>query len=175
MTTQKKKQAGAEQIEAAVKAGQETVDQAVKNGAEAFNAGYDQAVQAAKEQLEKVFPSAVPNFDQLAAFHRGNLDAMLAAGNIVVKGFETIGREVFAYNQKAVEIGTERATALMACKSLNEAVEMQTGFARENVEAIVAEGTKLSELSVKVAKETAEPLGARVNEAIETFSKPLAA
>ena len=65
--------------------------------------------------------------------------------------------------------------ALLAARTLREAVDVQTDWAKTSFDKVVAESTKLSEISVKVANEAAEPINARFNAAIEKLLKPMAA
>jgi phasin family protein len=196
MTEQNTQQAAQQQVQAAVKAGQDTVEQAMKaskdtvqkavkvskeNAEKALKAsqdavtkGYDQAITAAKEQVQKTFPEAAPKFDEFAKYQKDNIDAFFAASAIATKGFETVTEELMAYNQQAFDNSVAAAKKLLDCKTFQDAVEVQTDYARANFDRMVAEGTKFSELTVKVANETAEPFQSRVNKTVETFSKPIA-
>ncbi len=179
-TTQGAKQAkaaakaGAETVEQAVKAGTETFEKAAQAGTEALNTGYAQAVAMTKEQVSTYFPSAAKGFDEFAGFGKDNLDAAFQFGAVAAKGFEAIGKELMAYNQKALEAGMERATALLGCKTVQDVVEFQTETARGNFDELVAQGTKITELSVKVANEAVEPISVRVNDTVEKFVKAAA-
>lgn len=172
-TTQGAKQAkaGAETVEQAVKAGSETFEKAAQAGTEALNTGYAQAVAMTKEQVSTYFPSAAKGFDEFAGFGKDNLDAAFQFGAVAAKGFEAIGKELMAYNQKALEAGMERATALLGCKTVQDVVEFQTEMARGNFDELVAQGTKITEISVKVANEAVEPISVRVNDTVEKFVK----
>jgi phasin family protein len=164
-----------ETVQKAVKAGHETVEKAVKTSADAFTKGYEQYFSAAKDQIGKLFPSAAKNFDELAAFNKGNLDAFLAASTAAAKGFESLSQQLIAYNQKTVEAGIASTKALLGCKTMQDLVEVQTDLTRKGFDEWLAEGTKLSELTVQVANQAAEPISSRLNEAVDRFMKPLAA
>jgi len=150
-------------------------EEALKAGVDAVQQGYEQAIAATREQVEKFAPGATKGFEELSVFGKQNMEAAVAISTIAAKGFEILGKEIAAYNQKALEAGVANTKTLMGAKTFQEAVELQTGFARQGLDDLVAEGTKLSELSLKVAQDTAGPLNARVNAAVEKFGKPLAA
>jgi len=173
-TVEKAVKASTETMEKAVKASAETVEKAAQAGTEAVSKSYDQAVAMTKEQVQTFFPAAAKNFDEFAAFNRGALDATLQAGALAAKGFEAFGKEVMAYNRKAFADSMATAKALMGCKTLQDVIELQTETARTNFDSLVAQGTKLSELSVKLANQTVEPITMRVTEAMEKFVKPAA-
>src|SRR3546814_7806258 len=64
---------------------------------------------------------------------------------------------------------------VLGAKSLNEVVDLQNTFTKSAFDAFVAESTKISELSVKTASEAIEPIKARVDEPVDTLSRPPAA
>ena len=167
--------AGSETVEKVVKAGKETIDTATKAGAEALTKGYEQAAALTKEQIKSYFPAAEKSFEELLSFNRGNLDAALAVTTATTKGFQAIGQELVDFNRKAVTEAMDRAAALANCKTLQDVVSLQTEFARANLEAFVAQGRKISELSLQMATEATEPLAGRITEAVEKFAKPVAA
>lgn len=150
-------------------------DEAFKVGSDAMTKGYEQMVALAREQVGTAMPKAIKAFDEMANFGKGNVDAALKAGKIAANGWETIGREVANFNKTTLETGVANARALFGAKTLKEAIELQTGFARAAYDTFMSEGTKLSEMTIKVAQETAEPISVRVNQAVEKVGKPLAA
>ena len=170
MSTQKTTQS-AKQAKEAAKLGAETVEKAVKAGTEALNTGYAQAMAMTKEQVGTYFPSAAKGFDEFAGFGKDNLDAAFEFGSVAAKGFEAISKEFMAFNQKALEANMEKATALLGCKTVQDLVEVQTDIARGNFDEFVAQGTKITEISVKAANEAVGPISIRVNDAVEKFVK----
>ncbi|GLR68123.1 hypothetical protein GCM10010909_28040 [Acidocella aquatica] len=52
-----------------------------------------------------------------------------------------------------------------------EAVDLQTGFAKSSIEKAVSESNKLTDATVKLAEQAIAPLTARIALAVETFSK----
>jgi len=147
-------------IEEAVAAGKQTVEQAVA---------------ATKEQVEKASTAALKGYDEFAALNKETMDAYVKAGNVAAKGFETLGQEVYAFAQTQTEANVAAAKAMMTAKSLNELVEIQSDLARSQFDAYVAETTKVSEMSLKVANESVEPIQAQFNVVVEKMMKPVAA
>ncbi|MDW3207069.1 MAG: phasin family protein [Alphaproteobacteria bacterium] len=147
-------------IEEAVAAGKQTVEQAVA---------------ATKEQVEKASSAALKSYDEFATLNKDNVDAYVKAGNVFAKGFEDLGKTFFAFAQSQAESNVNAAKALMSAKTINDVVEIQSDLARTQFDAFVAEGTKVSEMSLKVANETVEPIQARFNVVVEKMMKPVAA
>lgn len=135
----------------------------------------DQAFTAGKEQLEKLGQSMFRGIDELSGYNKDNVEAVLQAGAIVARGWETIGRHWFAFAQSSVDQSMSAARSILAAKTLRDVVDLQSDFAKSRLDSLVAESTKLSELALKVANEAFTPLNARLNATVEKMQKPLAA
>ena len=59
---------------------------------------------------------------------------------------------------------------MTSVKSVKEAFELQTSFAKASMEKAMAESGKMTEQSMKLAEQAFAPISARVNAAVETFS-----
>ena len=176
MTTAAKKTfKPAKPFEDAVTAGKETLDMFVKTGAEAAQKGYEQAVQLTQEQVTKANSAFIKGYEDMQGFGKETLDALVAAGTIWAKGAEAISKQVMALTQNSMQSSVGAAKAMLGCKTLREAIDLNADYARSNFDALVAEGTKLSEMSFQVANDAIAPIQARVNVAVEKFAKPLAA
>ena len=82
----------------------------------------------------------------------------MKAGEIFAKGAEDIGQAVFKLAKVTAETNAEAAKAVFAAKTINDVVDVQNDFALESYQTLFSEGTKISELSLKVAHEAFEPL-----------------
>jgi len=150
-----------------------TMNEQFQKIAEIFNPkGFDQFLAPAKEQVEKAQAQSAKVLEDVTKFQKDNLEAVVSASNVYAKGFETFGKAWYALTQETVEASAAVAKALLGAKTLKEAVDLQTDFAKTTFDKFVAEGTKLSEMSIKVANEALEPINARVNVAVEKLLKP---
>ena len=134
--------------------------------------GFDQYLGQAKEQIEKAQAQTTKSFEDMAAFSKENVDAFVVASTLYAKGFENVGKAWYALTQETVEASAAVAKALLGAKTLKEAVDLQTDFAKTTFDKYVAESTKLSEMSIKSANEALQPINARVNVAVEKMLKP---
>jgi len=150
-------------------------DEAVKAGTAAFEQGYDQFVSMTKAQVEKMFPAAAKNFDELAAFNKANYEAAVKAGQVAAKSFETLGQAITAYNQEAFQASVEGTQALFACKTFQDVVELQTKQVQANLDKAMTQGAKVGELATKAASDAVEPVNAQVTKAFKAFTKQAAA
>lgn len=185
------------QVEAAAEAVKETVQATVESvetvqkavqanteaAAEAFNKaateGYEQAVAATRKQVEQaskaLFNGSYGDYGKFggdfAAAGKDNVEAVVQSGSIVVKGMEALGQELMAFTKAQVEGNVAATKALFGVKSFDEAVKLQGDFARKSFDTAVAEGTKLTEMSVKVANDAVAPIQARVDATVKQIMK----
>lgn len=147
----------------------------ITSGVDTAQTHYAHLLGSTKEQVEKASATAFKAYEDLSKFSKENLDAYVAATSAVAKGLEAIGRIWATLTQERFEAGAQVTQSLLTAKTLREVVDVQTAFARTTFDKVSAEGTKVSEISVQVANEAAEPISARVNATIEKLLKPIAA
>jgi phasin family protein len=174
-TVEKTVKAGQAATEKAAKAAKETAEKAYTAGTQALSKAYDQAAGVTKDTIVKTFPQAAASFEAFAGFQRANIEALVAAGSTAMRGVEEISQQVLAYNTKAMEDGFANTEKLLGCKSMPEALETQTQCAMAQMQSALAHGSKLADLTLKLAGEVAEPVQARVAQAAEMMGKPLTA
>lgn len=169
------KTAQAKTIEDATVQAKETVENLFKAGQDAAAKNYEQLFTVSKDQIEKTSQQLFKGYEELASFGKQNIDAVLQSQTIVAKGVEEMSKALFAFGQASLEVGVATGKAMLAVKNVRELVDLQTNFAKTSFDSLLAEGTKLSEIGVKVANEALEPINARVNATVEKLSKPIAA
>jgi phasin family protein len=125
----------------------EGIEHAMKNGAEAFKANFEKAVK---------------NYDHFLGYGKETVEAYMKAANAAGKGAETFHNEVYSFSKQSIEESIAAAKAVLGSKSVHEAFEHQTDFAKSSFDSYVSELTKLSELMVSTTKQTFEPLQGRV-------------
>ncbi len=136
--------------------------------------GYDQMLGTTREQMEKASTAAFKAYEEFSKFQKDNYDAYVAASTILAKGVENVGKAWAALTQEALENSAQTAKALLGAKTLREAVDLQNDWAKSNFDKLLAESTKLSEMTVKVTNEAFGPINSRVNVAVEKLLKPVA-
>ena len=175
MASKTKSEKLAQPLEQVVEAGKQTVENVVKISTDVATKNYEKALAATQEQLEKATNAAFAGYDELTALGKENLDAVVKASTVLVKGFETLGREAASYGQASIEKSVANAQAIFGAKTLRELVELQSEFAKEAFDSWVEQGTKMGELSMKVANEAFGPIQEQVQLAVEKLLKPVAA
>ncbi|MDH5750134.1 MAG: TIGR01841 family phasin [Rhodospirillales bacterium] len=167
-----------EQVSAAVAAGKDAVESVVKAGNEAAAKGLEQAVALTKEQVEAAAKTGSEVFrtvEDMVAFSKANMDAVMASSSIFAKGIQDFNSLMFDLAQTSLEDSVAATQALLKCKSVTEAVEVQNDLVRNSYTKTVNDSRKLSDISARVSEASLAPLSDRFNEAVERLSKPLAA
>jgi len=111
-------------------------------------------------------------YEDFAAFGKANLEAFVQANTLFAKGIESLSKEVVSLAQSSLESSTAATKAIFAAKTLKDVVELQADFAKTSFEKLVANSTKIGEMTVKLATDSAAPIGARVTAASEKALKP---
>jgi phasin family protein len=138
----------------------EGIETVMKNGAEALKANFEKAAK---------------NYDQVLGYGKDTVEAYVKAATVAGKGAETFHNEIYAFSKQSIEDTIAATKAVFGSKSVHEAFEVQTDFAKTAFDAYVGEMTKLSELMVATTKETFEPLQGRVQAWVEMVQTARAA
>jgi phasin family protein len=131
-----------------------------KSAVEQFSAAGNKAF---KDSFEKSFGA----FAELNTLSKKNFEAYVASMTAATKGAETLGAHAVAFSKKAVEDQVAAAKSLAGAKSVQEVIELQTGFAKSAFEIYVAEVNKMAETVAASVKESAAPLNERVTAFVE--------
>jgi hypothetical protein len=73
------------------------------------------------------------------------------------KGFQAIAAELAAYFKKAFEDATRAFEQLVGVKSVEQAVEIQSRYAKKAYDEYIAEASKLGEMYVSLARSAYKP------------------
>lgn len=129
------------------------------NGAQAVETVLKNGTESLKEGFEKF----TEGYEQIVAFNKETAEAVIESAAKAGKGVETINSEVFSYSRQSLENGIAATKAILATKTLQDALEYQSQFTKSAFETYVAEVTKVREMALDSAKTAAEPLQARAN------------
>ncbi len=89
----------------------------------------------------------------------GDAAAVLAQSQAALaRGLEAMSVEIAGLALSGMNMLAHTATKLLAVKTLSDAFEVNAGFTCSSLETLVGGSAKLSELGVKLAAETSQPL-----------------
>ena len=128
---------------------------AIKSGADAFKAGFDKAVQT---------------YDAALSFGKENVEAVVKSATVAGKGAETIHNEFYAYSKQSIEDSITASKAILGSKSIHEAFELQTDFAKNAFETYVGQMARFGELFSAAGKDSFAPLQTRVQAWVDATS-----
>ncbi len=106
---------------------------------------------------------------------QAQMEAAVKSSTVFFKGMEDIMKTCMGLCQESAEKASESAKELMGCKTLNEFTEAQSKVAQASFDDFMSSATKLSEMSVKVCTEAAEPLNSQLGQTIKKASEKMAA
>lgn len=99
--------------------------------------------------------------EDAAEIARGNMEAVVASTRIVAQQAGTITQDVAEIGRKNFEGVSEAMKSLAGAKTPAEFVKVQGEFAKTSIEAMVANGTRMTETMVKMVGQAMEPVQAR--------------
>ena len=121
--------------------------------------------QAFKENIEK----SLAAFADINSYSKRNLEAVVASVTAATKGAEALGAQVTAYSKKTAEDHMAATKTLTSAKSLQEAVELQTTYAKSFLDSYLAELNRWSDTVSGSVRESMRPINERVSAVVEQF------
>lgn len=124
-----------------------------------------------KSTPAKGIRTMIKNSQELVAFGEGNLEALAIAGKIWVAGVQDLTNQVATTAKASFEESVATAKALATAKSVKEAIDLQSTYAKKALSNALAESSKLTEASLKLTEQAMAPLTARMAAAVGVLSK----
>ena len=126
---------------------------------------------AVREMAEKSVAQAKETYEKIKS-------AAEEATDVLEDTYETTRQGVVTLNLKAIDTVKANSDAtfafareMLAVKSLSEAIELQTSFARKSFEALTAQAKEFQELATKLASESSAPMKDAFQKAGKDFQK----
>lgn len=94
----------------------------------------------------------------LYAFRGEALAAISESQAAAMRGLHALATEIDGLARSGFAAVTESATAMLGAKTLADAIEVQSRFARRSVDAAIEGSAKLSEIGVRLTTEASQPL-----------------
>lgn len=112
---------------------------------------------------------AVQNFDQIVAFGKDNVDALVQSGTIAAKGIEELAKVYSILANQSLEQTSNAVKALSTAKSPVEFQNIYASLAKTNFDSLVTQGHKLQELTNSIVTASLAPLNARIQAVQSVF------
>ena len=98
------------------------------------------------------------NFPDIKAFGTAPFEAFTAATASSTKGLQDIAAETTDYSKKSFEKSRVLFEKLTGVKKIDEAIQLQSDFAKSAYEDFMAQATKIGEMYSSLAKEAFKPI-----------------
>jgi phasin family protein len=98
------------------------------------------------------------NFDEFQKYGKEQLEAASTVAASLAKGLQTIAAETTDYSKKSLENSSTFIEKILGAKSLDNAIQIQSEYAKSAYEGFVAQATKIGELYTSLAKEAFKPV-----------------
>ena len=99
----------------------------------------------------------IKNIDDLQKLGQTNVEGYMKGFGEWNKGWQTLAAEVTDYSKRSFEDGTAAFEKLLTAKSLEQAMEIQTSYAKRAYDEYMAQMTKISTLYTDIAKDAYKP------------------
>ena len=140
-----------------------TIENAAKDTAAKTQAMFGEAQARTQAGMEK----SAKLFEDMIAFNKDNLEAVVESSKIAAKGAETLGHSAADYAKRSFETASQTLQTLSSVKSPTEFMKLQSDFARSAFDSMVAETSRSTEHMMKLAGEIAQPISNRFAVAAE--------
>lgn len=102
-------------------------------------------------------------------------EACMKSGALLMKGFEDLMSAVVSLAQESGEKQARLMKEAMSSKTLNEWADAQNKIAQTGFDDFMNGATKITELSVKILNESADPVNQQMTSAVKKASEAMAA
>jgi hypothetical protein len=100
----------------------------------------------------------INNFQDIQKLGQSNVDSALKFFGDWNKGWQAIAAEMTDYSKRAFEDGTATFEKLAAAKSVEQAFEIQSSFAKRAYDDYMHQMTKIGSMYTGLAKEAYKPV-----------------
>jgi hypothetical protein len=94
------------------------------------------------------------NLEDIQKLAKSSLDASVKSFGALSKSTQAIAAEMADYSKKSFEDGSKALEKLLGTKTPEQAIQIQTDFAKTVYEGFITGATRIGELYADLAKET---------------------
>jgi len=129
------------------------------------------ATEPAKSTITQGMKSMMKSTEDLVAFGQANMEAFVKSGQIWSAGVQELTKQIASSAKASFDESVSTFKAISTARSVKEAMDLQSTFAKAALEKAMAESNKLTDASIKLTEQTLAPITARVTVAVESFGK----
>jgi phasin family protein len=133
-----------------------------KTAGDKATASAETAMENGAAVLKTGLEKAVKGYDAFLGYGKETAEAVMKSATVAGKSAETINSEIYSFSKQSIEDTVAATKAVMGSKSVHEAFEFQTDFAKSVFESYIAEMSKISALATAATKDSYAPFKGRV-------------
>lgn len=100
----------------------------------------------------------IKNFDDVQKLGQANVETAMNLFGEWTKGWQSVAAEMTDYTKRSFEDGTQTFEKLVGAKSIEQAFEIQSAYAKRAYEEYVQQMTKIGGLYTGLAKDAYRPV-----------------
>lgn len=127
------------------------------------------------EQIAKSTDAATKALFEAVSASRENLETCIECSNATAAFAQELSSEVFDSTNRAFSDSVELSKELLACRTLNDMLELNSRAVKNACDSFFEQTSKLSDMVFEYSNEAMEPLNERVSEVARKLGKTLAA
>ena len=113
--------------------------------------------------------------EELVEAAKQNGEVMIRAIQTATTGANQVIQALAGHSQSLTQLSIAAFQAAISARTLAEVVRIQTDYARNSMDHFVRNGTQITEMTVKIANDSAEPIKQHADEAMRKFKHQTAA
>jgi len=130
---------------------------------------FETVTAASNEAMKEGFEKSLNAMNDLSAFQKETVDAVIASATTAGKSVETLNTNAIAYAKKAMEESVAAAKSMASAKSVQELIEIHADFTKSSLDSYLAEVNKTTDLVSSMVKDSMKPLNDRMAAAVEVM------
>lgn len=161
-----------------VHAGTEAIKDFIAAGTQEAQKTQEKVLLMSQENLEKWSKSTdktVRSFAEIFAVNKDQVDALMESSKIATDLGRDLHEKFVADVNALFSENVELSKDLLACRTLNDLVEVQNRVLQCNMSHFFSQSARLSEVFFKLATDVAEPISTQATQATVRLNKSLAA
>ena len=141
----------------------EQVQETQRVAADRFQAAFSDVNERSRDAMQR----SARIVEELTDLTRGNVEAFVASSKVAARGVEQLSQEAAEFGRRSFEQASTAFRSFSEVRSPADLFRLQSDFARQAFDGLVAESSKVSETVLKLAGEVAEPITSRYSVAAE--------
>jgi len=138
--------------------------EASREAGEAGRRAVDKAGEAGRGAAERAGEMASEMYSRSARETTQGLEAAVKYGTVLASGMQTLWQEMIGCAQDAMQRNVDGLQNMMRSRSPGDFLAAQTDLIREEMQAFIDSGSRISEVSARIASDAARAFGERYGE-----------